>query len=161
MNKIFYIVLFVGFSSLCVYRDIKTKKIPNWLNAAAIITILFYWNFFMEPIEFSILFRWWVIAFALWIFKVIGAGDAKMLFWLGIGIPESEQISGLVGMIGIGGIYVLTNLILSKRLKLAILNIRNAILRRPFIPNKVIFSPALVLAMALSHFWGFEKIFKF
>lgn len=157
MTKI-YLSLLLIFSGICIFLDIKSKKIPNLVNVIALIILLFAYNFLISPIVWSHLFTWWLIVYIGWFFKIIGGGDAKMLFWLGIGIKTEDFPYAILGLVGIGIIYVGISLLVRRQFISAMINVKNVLLGKPFTPHKIIFSPVIALSMLIEHAYGWEAL---
>ena len=102
------ICLLLMYSFLAVLFDLATDRIPNYLVAAELICGLAYQLYIFGPMGILSFFVGiavpFVLSYALFLFRMIGAGDIKLLMALGsvAGFPRNVRI--MVWSVVCGGI---------------------------------------------------------
>lgn len=92
---------------IATYFDIKTKKIPNFFNLFLVISGVAFSmcikNIGISKILFEIFFIF-LAAYPLYLLKVLGAGDVKLLMALGLFLPHYNWLMLIFISILIGGL---------------------------------------------------------
>jgi prepilin peptidase CpaA len=103
--------------------DLRTRTIPNWLNAAIALTAIPFWvfsglNFWPDVVSqigiALIVFALFAIAFR---FGAMGGGDVKMVTALALWLPAAAVLKLLVIMSLAGGVLTLVMLMRHKLAK--------------------------------------------
>ena len=103
-------VLIPGMAYAC-WRDLRSNRIPNWLNAALVLSGLFVhgWLSGWTGIQQSFLglLTGFSLLIVLWLMRAMGAGDVKYMAALGAWLgPEMTLYAALAGIL-VGGVISL------------------------------------------------------
>lgn len=119
MDQLNYVLIFV--CGMAAVFDLFTKKIPNWLNISAIVggLLLQYYLGSLQSLMAGSLAM--LIGFSIYIplyyFKVMGAGDVKLMMSIGALSNVAFVIRVALCAIFLGGIYALLDTALRGRLR--------------------------------------------
>lgn len=161
------IYIFVLLELLVVsYFDVKTRKISNhWsiLNLIAFFLLIFFfpeiYRMSWETVFYSICF--FFVGFMLFVIKIMGGGDAKLLASLYLLIPYNLQENSFIALIYstllIGGGILLYKLWIKRNeFKLAFIT-QDFRKIKDLMGKKFPFSPVVLLAWLV---WGLSYFFK-
>ncbi len=120
-GKLFFSVLLCVFSALCIFTDLRSRKIPNKFTitfaAIGIVGNIYYYSFWGLLNSILGLIAALVILIIPYLSKGIFAGDVKMLMAIGAMMGVYFVIGTSMYMAILGGAFALIIMIRKKRLQ--------------------------------------------
>ena len=140
------------------YGDLKSRKIPNYWSILNLIlfgtlAFLFPTIYIIKGEIFLYSFMFFFIGFALYLFKIMGGGDAKFLATFILIIPADLQAlffqSLLYGTIICAGLLIIINSIKNFSKIMEQLRYKNLYGVKSFFGTKFAYAPVILIAWIL------------
>ena len=121
----FFVAVLAAMLIVAATGDLRSRRIPNWLNLAIALTAIPFWwmsGLSLWPdvaVQIGIAAAVFGFFFILFVLGMMGGGDVKLLAALGLWLPLASVIKLLVIMAIAGGVLTVAMLIPHRMLKSA------------------------------------------
>ena len=112
-------IIVVSALSIATLFDVKMKKVPNFFNLFLLIFALYFTYIIIDVSYTKIIFYFFrgaIIAYPLYYFNVLGAGDVKLLMCISLFLSLNNWLMLILISVLISGVFFLIRLLIINEL---------------------------------------------